>query len=1624
MKPIKPGFLMTLLMTASIVWVYAQEVPSYWTGDTGIRLIKDEVNVQEGTSGLAIEINSTDEAQCDIRSKEIPVTAGLTYKLMFYYNTSAHVRVQAVLEWNGAATAWPAVYGGDGVDDQDYVLYTVNGTVPTGAVGVKVGVRFYTQSGFTSGEIQYLDNLIFESPNGTAVNLNNNSFELWQIRNWFQIINNLASDGDEESGYGYSVSVSGDYAVVGGYGSVYILYKYQNGDDRWGEVKKIPSTTGCEECVYFGISVSISGDYIVVGSFGEENQTGAAYIYYRNQGGANNWGLVKRIVASDPGEGCLFGYFVSIDGNTLVVSTPFEPDDENGSNPLSMAGAAYIYNKDQGGTGNWGQVKKIAASDRAIENGFGISVSISGDYIISGAPGNSTDASGGNPLVGAGAAYVFYRNQGSANNWGQVKKIVTTDRQGNDGFGRTVVVYGSKAAVSATEQDYDASGGNYIDNAGAVYLFNKDQGGNNNWGQTNKLVSPDRVQNDYFGEIVSISTNYAIIGIPSNTTDASGMNPLDGAGAVYIFYRDRNGFNNWDNLIKMVALNRAEKNHFGTSVCLSDNYLITGAPGVASMSGVEGRVYISKLFTQSGSLLFSDVNTDRFTIEWSRGDGSATAVFMRTGGGEVVLPADHISYSASSIFGSGSQIGSSGWYCVYKGTGTNVTVTGLLSSTEYTIMAYEYTGGPGSELYIPFTYEGNPERHYTGSVLSGVTLHVGNCILIGTTTEMQYSINSTTGSDGDWQNCTGGTTSVIFDEGPVYVRQKSVPSNFNLVANIPAAPEKTTFTVDFINEKTVQTVPSTVEYNYDNNFNTSNINGEGVTIPLIPGSDIYFRVKPTASTLPGEPQHLVVPSRPLITSYTINYFNETTNETVPASVEYSTQSDMTGARNGNNTKVTISPGTDLYFRIKATESGFKSEIYHLDVTSRPPVATAYTIDYVGETTNEVVSSVHEYAENQGFTSKMSGANLRISLTAGTDIYFRGKATSGSFASETQHLVVPARPIKPAFAIDFINETTKTNVDPEYEYSDFPDMAGALPGQSLMLSLTPNSTLYIRKKASLINFSGLIQELIVPARPSAPIVSLSDKNTQFAVFKKSTDGTGVNVGLADKYEYSTDGGIKYTQITDYTTVDVTGIKIILVRKMATTFVFASDRTGNLDFEKPVITVISLAACNGIGNQITVRSSTDNGYVYIVVENQPQTDVGDLNAAVLDGKGAVADIHASNSDIMISTNNIQSGNYYAYAMNDDDSLSDRSTNSIIIYDIPVVSLGEDMTECDGSEVTLDAGTGFSSYLWTPGNIISQSIQVSMEGEYIVRVTDDNECANYDTINVIYSKPYPENICLITIDLFTGRNLIVWNKTPDKGIVAYQLHRQTQVLGNYEIIGTIPYEALSIFKDTFADPEKRQWVYKLTTIDTCGNISDLVTAVYHKPLFLQYVSSKDGVNLKWEQYDVGGSTMEFLTYEIYRGSDSADLQYIDQVSADLKVYTDTDPNVLLGKYYYRVAGVKAQSCFPTAGKKNQTDEYTRSMSNLEDNKFVTGISQPDIADQLIIYPNPAHESFIIRFNNWGKSNYRLTIRDITGKTVLTKDNIVTSEVTLIREDLKTGYYFVELAGEQIFRGSIILE
>ncbi len=66
-------------------------------------------------------------------------------------------------------------------------------------------------------------------------------------------------------------------------------------------------------------------------------QTGADsvdYVFARNQGGAENWGLVKQLTASDGALGDSFGPWVALDGDTVVAGAP-------GKN--SNTGAAYVF---------------------------------------------------------------------------------------------------------------------------------------------------------------------------------------------------------------------------------------------------------------------------------------------------------------------------------------------------------------------------------------------------------------------------------------------------------------------------------------------------------------------------------------------------------------------------------------------------------------------------------------------------------------------------------------------------------------------------------------------------------------------------------------------------------------------------------------------------------------------------------------------------------------------------------------------------------------------------------------------------------------------------------------------------------------------------------------------------------------------------------------------------------------------------------------------------------------------------------------------------------------------------------------------------------------------------------
>ena len=172
--------------------------------------------------------------------------------------------------------------------------------------------------------------------------------------------------------------------------------------------------------------------------FGADDQSAQAALFNE----------VKKLLASDAQSGDGFGFRVAISGNTAIVGAAG-----------NSAGAAYVLQRDQGGVGNWGQVKKLTASDAKPGDLFGLSVAISGDTAVVGAFQRDTGVVGD-----AGAAYVFQRDQGGAGNWGQVKKLTATDAQAGDLFGQGAAVSGDTAVVGAPNEGT----GGFL--AGAAYV--------------------------------------------------------------------------------------------------------------------------------------------------------------------------------------------------------------------------------------------------------------------------------------------------------------------------------------------------------------------------------------------------------------------------------------------------------------------------------------------------------------------------------------------------------------------------------------------------------------------------------------------------------------------------------------------------------------------------------------------------------------------------------------------------------------------------------------------------------------------------------------------------------------------------------------------------------------------------------------------------------------------------------------------------------------------------------------------------------------------------------------------------------------------------------------------------
>ena len=325
--------------------------------------------------------------------------------------------------------------------------------------------------------------------------------------------------------------------------------------------------------------------------------------------------LETKLTASDPSAQDNFSHSVAISGNTAIVGAPFDRSFDN-----VESGSAYVFTRSNTG---WTQQTKLIPNDAKEGQQFGISVAISGDTVIVGAPIDNDKGEA------AGAIYVFTR---SGTTWNQQAKFTASDGSEYDEIGRRIAI------------DKDTI---IVGNAGkkASYIFTRS---GTTWSQQAKLFVNEG--SGAFRGNVAISGDTAIVeAVQSGENPAfayvftrsgttwsqqaklitnDGSKPrrsfsLDGdtfiacgrdyhhPEAAYVFTRSGT---NWTQQTKLTASDGVSGDDFGYSVAISGDLVIVGAR--YDDSGYRsGSAYIFSRsgtnWTQQAKLLASDGSTSQ-----------------------------------------------------------------------------------------------------------------------------------------------------------------------------------------------------------------------------------------------------------------------------------------------------------------------------------------------------------------------------------------------------------------------------------------------------------------------------------------------------------------------------------------------------------------------------------------------------------------------------------------------------------------------------------------------------------------------------------------------------------------------------------------------------------------------------------------------------------------------------------------------------------------------------------------------------------------------------------------------------------------------------------------------------
>jgi hypothetical protein len=371
---------------------------------------------------------------------------------------------------------------------------------------------------------------------------------------------------EQISGFGMTVDIDGNTAAVGGSGFRFsdfplpVVCVYTREAANWtqeqclSEEDEVPNSDD-----NYGFAIALSGNTLVVGAASDVTNGvtgGAAYVYVRD---GNTWSLQQKLFASDRVDFANFGVAVDVAGETIVVGA--HQDDDAGF----QTGAAYVFRRN--GT-TWTQEQKLKANDEKPDSAFGLSVSLSGQTIAVGAPGDASPEA-----LFSGAVYVFV-NDGAG--WQQQGKIKANNPMGNQQLGSTVSISGDTIVAAAPGEIIGAPSveAQNVRSKGAVYILERT---GTSWNHQKRFFERDTNRTGGFAVRAAIDGDTIIVGDP--TYDAGARF----TGAVFVFERNGNG---WSLKHTLAASDGQFLQAMGFSIAISGDTVIAGTQSQFSIPAV------------------------------------------------------------------------------------------------------------------------------------------------------------------------------------------------------------------------------------------------------------------------------------------------------------------------------------------------------------------------------------------------------------------------------------------------------------------------------------------------------------------------------------------------------------------------------------------------------------------------------------------------------------------------------------------------------------------------------------------------------------------------------------------------------------------------------------------------------------------------------------------------------------------------------------------------------------------------------------------------------------------------------------------------------------------------------